>query len=111
MAIKANQVKKKFKVKRYRIQYPISAYTFPKEARIHQVSFDNEYIHISLTDGWIVSIPLRWIPTLFNAPPEEREKYKINPKGTMLICDPAKCTINDELRIADYLNQLEQKPS
>ena len=90
-------------VKRYEIQYPISAYTFPQEARIHQVSFDDEHIHVELTDGRKVSIPLWWIPTLHNASRAELEKYEINRGRTMVIWDPDKCAINDELCIADYL--------
>jgi hypothetical protein len=31
-------------MKRYKIQYPISDYTFPREALIHKVRFDSEYI-------------------------------------------------------------------
>jgi hypothetical protein len=103
MATEAEQVKAQFEVKRYKIQYPISAYTFPREARIHQVHFDEEYLHVELTDGRKLSVPLWWIPTLYNAPPEEREKYEINRSRTMIIWDPDKCAINDELRIADYL--------
>lgn len=103
MDTKANQVEEPLEVKRYEIQYPISAYTFPTEARIHQVGFDDEYLHVELTDGRKLSVPLWWIPTLYNAPAEEREKYEINRSRTMIIWDPEKCGINDELRIADYL--------
>ena len=103
MAIKAEQVEEQFRVKRYKVQYPISAYTFPREARIHQVRFDDEYMHIELTDGRVFSLPLWWIPTLYDASPEEREKYEINRDRTMIIWDPDKCAINDEVRIADYL--------
>lgn len=88
-------------IKRYKIQYPVSAYTFPGEARIHRVRFDDKYIHIELMDER--SIPLWWIPTLYNALPGEREKYEINQSRTMLVWDPDKCAINDELRIVDYL--------
>jgi hypothetical protein len=97
-------------VKRYKIQYPISAYTFPREARIHQVCFDDEYIHVELTDGRKLSIPLRWIPTLYNAPRDELEKYEINRRRTMIVWDPARCSINDELRIADYLCHAKADP-
>lgn len=103
MATKEKQVEEQFEVKRYKVQYPISAYTFPKEARIHRVRFDDEYMHVELTDGRMLSVPLWWIPTLHNASPEEREKYQINRSRTMIIWDPDKCNINDELRIADYL--------
>jgi hypothetical protein len=103
MSSRAEQVSEKFEVKRYKIQYPISDYTFPSEARIHQVRFDNEYLHVTLTDGRIIAIPLWWIPTVYNAPSEEREKYEINHSRTMIIWDPDKCAVNDEIRIADYL--------
>jgi hypothetical protein len=103
MPTKVEDGEEPFAVKRYKVQYPISAYTFPSEARIHQVRFDEEYLHVELTDGRRLFVPLWWIPTLHNAPPEEREKYEINRSGTMLIWDPDKCAINDELRIADYL--------
>ena len=97
-------IDKHFKVKRYKVQYPISAYTFPTETRIHQVRFDDNYIHIELTDERILSIPLWWIPTLYNTSPEEREKYEINHNRDMIIWDPDKCTINEEIAIADYIS-------
>jgi hypothetical protein len=103
MATKVEQIEERFEVKRYKVQYPISAYTFPREARIHQLRFDEEYMHVELMDGRMLSVPLWWIPTLYNAPPEEREKYEFNQSRTMIIWDPDKCAINDELRIADYL--------
>lgn len=93
----------KFVAKRYPIRYPISAYTFPHDARIERASFDEEYIHVELADGRKLSIPLAWIPTVFNATANDRERYEINPGRTMLIWDPEKCGINDELRIEDYL--------
>lgn len=94
---------KAVEVKQYAIQYPVSAYTFPTDARIHAVRLDDEYIHIELMDGRILSIPLWWIPTLYNAAPEEREKYIVSRDRAMLIWDPERCEINDELRVADYL--------
>jgi hypothetical protein len=109
MTINVKQVKTKSQVKRYKIQYPISAYTFPEEARIHRVWFDDKHIHVELTDERILSIPLWWIPTLYNADPEEREKYEINQARTMMIWDPDKCAINDEVRIADYLGPSSEK--
>lgn len=90
-------------IKRYKVQYPISAYTFPKEVRIHTVRLDEHYLHIELTDGRCLSVPLRWIPTVYNASPEEREKYRISRDRTMIIWDPDVCGINDELRVIDYL--------
>ena len=87
----------------YDIPYPASAYTFPKEALIRAARLDNDYLHLELTDGRILSIPLSWIPSVHNAAPAEREKYEISRDRTMLIWDPDKCAINDEVRLADYL--------
>ncbi|MBM3127985.1 MAG: DUF2442 domain-containing protein [Chloroflexi bacterium] len=87
----------------YDIPYPASAYTFPREALIHRVQFERDYIRIELIDGRILAIPLAWIPTLDNAEPAEREKYEISRDRKMIVWDPDKCAINDELRIDDYL--------
>ncbi len=106
MSTKQEQVAEKLQVRRYKIQYPISAYTFPRETRIHQVQFDDKYMRIELTDGRVLAVPLWWIPTVHNASPEEREKYEISRDRTMIIWDPDKCAINDEVRIADYLQPI-----
>lgn len=103
MVTNVKPVEEQLQVKRYSIQYPISAYTFPHEARIHQVRFDDEYMHVTLSDGRLVSIPLWWIPTLNNATAGEREKYEISRDRTMILWDPEKCAINDEVSILDFL--------
>jgi hypothetical protein len=87
----------------YDIAYPASAYTFPKEAVINQVCFDDKYLRFELTDGRNLEIPLSWIPTLYNAEPEEIAKYEITRDRRMIIWDPDKCAINDEVRVQDYL--------
>ena len=104
MSTEVEQTEERIEVKWYDIPYPVSAYTFPQDAFIHQVHFDDVHIHIELTDGRILSIPLKWIPTLYHASPDEREKYEISSSRTELLWDPDKCDINDELRIADYLD-------
>jgi hypothetical protein len=91
------------KTKWYAIPYPASAYTFPREALLHHVRFDENHIHLELTDGRILSIPLWWLPTLHNASPEERERYEISQDRKMVIWDPDKGAINDEIRLEDYL--------
>lgn len=73
--------------------------------------FDNECIHVKLLDGRVISVPLQWIPTLYNAMPEEREKYEINQNRTMIIWDPDRSTINDEVSIADYIEQKKEIPN
>ena len=94
---------KQLEIKRYKIQYSVDEYTFPKEAYIHHVIFDEKYIHVGLTDGRIISIPLMWIPTLYNASDEDRKKFEISQNRTMIIWNPEKSGINDEINIVDYL--------
>jgi len=93
----------------YEIPYPASAYTFPREALLHRVRFDDNYMHLELTDGRVLSVPLWWNPTLHNAEPEEREMYEISPDRKMIIWDPDKCSINDEVRIEDYITPHPQQ--
>ena len=103
----------KIQVKRYKVQHSIDEYTFPKEVYIHAVRFDDKHMHVELIDQRVISIPLWWIPTVHNASAEDRNKFEINQSRTMIIWDPDKCAINDEISIADYLgparDALEQK--
>jgi hypothetical protein len=103
MVTNTKQKVEKIRVKRYKVQHSIDKYTFPKESYIHDVDFDERFIHVELTDQRIISIPLWWIPTVYNAIMEDRKKFEINQSRTMIICDPDKCGINDEISIADYL--------
>lgn len=90
-------------MKWYEVPYPASAYIFPRESLIHDVRFDDEFIQIELTDGRVLSVPLWWVPSVHNAPIEEREKFEISRDRRMVIWDPDTCAINDEMRIDDYL--------
>jgi hypothetical protein len=38
-------------------------------------------MHVFLTDGRIISVPLSWFPTLQSATPEQRLKYQIGGGG------------------------------
>lgn len=103
MVTNVKQMDEKVQVKRYKVQHSIDEYTFPKEAYIHDVKFDEKFIHVELTDQRAISIPLWWIPTVYNASMEDRGKFEVNQSRTMIIWDPDKCGINDEINIADYL--------
>ncbi len=103
MVTGTKQSNEKMKIKRYKVQHSIDKYTFPKEAYIHNVTFNEKYMHVELTDERIISIPLMWIPTLYNASDEDREKFEISQNRRMLIWDPEKSGINDEINIIDYL--------
>jgi hypothetical protein len=103
MDTSVKQMDEKVQVKRYKVQRSIDEYTFPKEAHIHDVKFDEKFIHVELTDQRVISIPLWWIPTVYNASMEDRKKFEINQSRTMIIWNPEKCGINDEISITDYL--------
>src|SRR5215211_2600432 len=100
---KQRKLIEQMKPKRYKVQHSIDKYTFPTDAQIHDVRFDEKYMHVELTDQRIISIPLWWIPTVYNASEEDRNKFQVNQSRTMIIWDPDKCGINDEISIADYL--------
>ena len=98
-----NAIQSEQTTKWYDIRYPSSSYTFPKDAVLQEVHFDDQFMHLELVDGRILSVPLKWVPSLFNASPQEREKYEISQDRRTIIWDPDKCAINDEVRIDDYL--------
>lgn len=57
---------------------------FPTTALAKSVRCDAEMMHVSLTDGRLVSVPLVWFPLLHSATPEQRMKYEIGGGGTSL---------------------------
>jgi hypothetical protein len=87
----------------YEIPYPATAYTFPKEALIHAVAISDDYLQFELTDGRVLSVPLWWIPTVYNAAPEERSKFSISRDRKLVLWNPDECAINDEVRLEDFL--------
>lgn len=94
--------------KRYKVQYTLDDYTFPEEARAERLTFDDTYMHIHLVDGRIVSVPLKWIPTLYYASPADREKYTIGWDGKLLSWDPDESNINEDLPVSIWLKTGEE---
>ena len=109
MNTNVKQLDEKIQVKRYKIQYSVDQYTFPKDATIQAVRIDEKHIHVELTDKRILSIPLKWIPTVYNASAEDRQKFEISQSRTMIIWNPDKCGINDEINITDYLGPAREE--
>ena len=56
----------------------------PTTALAQSVEFDDDMMHVSLTDGRIISVPLIWFPLLHEATPEQRERYETGGGGTSL---------------------------
>jgi hypothetical protein len=109
MVTGVKQTDEKLQVKRYKIQHSIDEYTFPEDAYIHAVRFDEKYIQIELIDQRVLSIPLWWIPTIYNASAVDRERFEISQNRKMIIWDPNKCKINDEINILDYLGPTREE--
>ena len=49
----------------------------PTTALAKGVEFDADMMHVTLTDGRIISVPLIWFPLLHEATPEQRAQYEI----------------------------------
>jgi len=56
----------------------------PTTALAKSVRFDDDMMHVSLTDGRIISVPTIWFPLLHEATPQQREKYEIDGGGISL---------------------------
>jgi hypothetical protein len=88
---------------KYCVQYSLEDYTFPTDAKAEKLRFDDTHMHIHMTDGRILSVPLQWIPTLYHAQPDDREKYTIGWDGKLLTWDPDESGINEDLPISVWL--------
>ncbi len=56
----------------------------PTTALAKVVKFDAEMMHVYLTDGRIISVPIIWFPLLHEATPEQRDHYEIDGGGISL---------------------------
>ena len=53
----------------------------PTSALAQSVEFGDELMHVQLTDGRIISVPIIWFPLLHKASPEQRAQYEIGAGG------------------------------
>ena len=56
----------------------------PTTALAQYVEFDDSMMHVFLTDGRIISVPIIWVPLLHEATPEQRKRYEIGGGGMSL---------------------------
>lgn len=56
----------------------------PSEALAKSVTFNDEMMHVFLTDGRVISIPIIWFPVLHGASPQQRAQYEIGTGGRAL---------------------------
>lgn len=55
--------------------------TSPSSALAAAIAFSDGLMHVSLTDGRIVSVPILWFPRLRDPTPEQRARYEIAAGG------------------------------
>ena len=53
----------------------------PTSALAKSVEFDDEMMHVFLTDGRVISVPIIWFPSLRDASVEQRTQYEIGGGG------------------------------
>ena len=53
----------------------------PTSALAKSVEFTDEMMHVYLTDGRVISVPVIWFPTLHNASAAQRTQYEIGAGG------------------------------
>ena len=56
----------------------------PTTALAKEVKFNDDMMHVYLTDGRMISVPVIWFPLLHEATPEQRERYEIGGGGVSL---------------------------
>lgn len=52
-----------------------------KDARVKEVSTDGDMLTVRLDDGRVISLPLRWYPSLAEATPAERARWRPSAAG------------------------------
>jgi hypothetical protein len=71
----------------------------PTTALAKSVDFDEDMMHVLLTDGRRISVPIAWFPLLLKASPELRTKYEIGSGGTSLHWPE----LDEDLSVAGFL--------
>jgi len=56
----------------------------PTSALAKSVDFNDEMMHVTFTDGRVLSVPLMWFPLLHEATPEQRLHCEIGGGGISL---------------------------
>jgi len=70
-----------------------------KTAQAANVYFDAERIHVRLSDGREISVPLDWFPRLRNATDEQRQQWKLIGRGVGIHWE----AIDEDISVAGLL--------
>ena len=71
----------------------------PTTTLAQSVEFDDDMMHVFLTDGRIISMSLIWFPLLYEATPEQRERYETGGGGVSL----HRPEIDEDLSVANMM--------
>jgi hypothetical protein len=71
----------------------------PTTALAKEVMFSDDMMHVHLTDGRIISVPVIWFPLLHKATPQQRTQYNIGGGGVSLHWDE----IDEDLSVANLM--------
>lgn len=52
-----------------------------RTVQAEHVYFDEQRLHVSLTDGREISVPLEWFPRLYHASEEQRRNWELIGRG------------------------------
>ena len=77
----------------------------PTTALAQVVRFNDDMMHVTLTDGRILSVPVMWFPLLREATPQQREHYEIGGGGVSIYWPE----IDEDLSIAGLMAGVDQK--
>ena len=77
----------------------------PVSALARAVTFGDEMMHVELTDGRTISVPLVWFPRLSGASPEQRERYEVGGGGIGLHWPD----LDEDLSVAGLLAGADQQ--
>lgn len=56
----------------------------PTTALAKSVIFNDDMMHVALTDGRVISVPVAWFPALLHATVEQRANWRIGGHGVGL---------------------------
>ena len=76
----------------------------PTTALAKAVRFDDATMHVTLTDGRMLSVPLIWFPLLHAAASEQRVQYEIGAGGRSLHWPE----LDEDLSVAQLMAGAEQ---
>jgi hypothetical protein len=77
----------------------------PTTALAKEVAFDDDLMHVFLTDGRIISVPIIWFPLLRRAAPEEWREYEIGGGGVSLHWPQ----LDEDISIAHLMGGVDQR--